>query len=78
MSKSVEPRLKNLICEGDASNVSLPLQNFSPWPHRSIKHIILETINILKAFECWFVAHIYKEANFIAHNIIRGKWLNVF
>ena len=35
-----------------------------------------ETLLILNSFNKWFINHIFKEANFVTHNIV--KWAILF
>ena len=60
-------RVKKLIFAGDALNMILPL---------FYKNFMDETLLILNSFNKWFINHIFKEANFVTHNIV--KWAILF
>ncbi len=61
--------------EGDPLNVILPQQNSSTLPHWSIEHLIEDVRNSLKSFLAWFVNHICRKANYVAHNVARWALL---
>ena len=61
--------LNVMVCDEDALNFILPLQNHSLAPHWSIEHLIEEAISILDSFFGWFLNHNFRETKFVAHNV---------
>ncbi len=61
----------NIICEGNALNVILSLQCSTISLHSTIEHVILEARRFLGSFYNWMEKHVFREVNFVVHNIAR-------
>lgn len=71
VKKAKEVGTSSLITEGDALNIIEAIHNTTLTPHWSIVDIINYVKFNLVELSFWSLAHVFKDVNFVAHNVAR-------